>query len=127
MSEFVALPHRRFFMHCLLVINPLLSPAHGRVIQKKFFLAFLCFLFLLRLLRFERAFLTHRQFLPSTPSPYFGTFVTQMRTGSFRLGCSSMPALIELSIAASTWFRTIDVLVTMPLFIKCARESQSTG
>ena len=127
MSEFVALPHRRFFMHCILVINPLLIQAHGRVIQKKLFLAFFCFLFLLRLLRFERGFLSHRQFLPSTPSPYFGIFVTQMRTGSFRPGCSSMPALIELSLVAITWFRTFDVLVTIPLFIKYPRESQSTG
>ena len=44
---------------------------------------------------FERAFFTHRRFLPYIPS-----FVTQMRSGKTHPGSSSVPALTKLSLPA---------------------------
>ena len=55
-------------------------------------------------------------FLRCTPSPHFWyVFMTQMRAGTPHPGCSSVPALTELSLPADAWPWTTHIIVAKPL------------
>ena len=118
-------PHWRFFISLLYDVIPhpsvgyrrefytpfcTFSPSHRSVIRDTFILTFLGFSFLPRVLRFWVGiffFFPHAFFT-------LHSFICDSGEG-IHPGCSSVPALTDLSLPADAWAWTIYVWITRPL------------